>query len=139
MRDSELFQAELGRIEADLKAARAYLQVQAASHWRHALNGTLKRVPFLTQIRELFAKSHIFVLASVSAVRAFTKITRTPSGRQQSYLWDSHPSDSSAKSTALGANIEIPFALSSRGLTLMDPYLTFSSRKPITGNSLTPA
>jgi alkylation response protein AidB-like acyl-CoA dehydrogenase len=49
MRDSELFQAELGRIEADLNAARACLQVQVASHWNHALNGTLKREPFLTQ------------------------------------------------------------------------------------------
>jgi indole-3-acetate monooxygenase len=49
MRDSELFQAELGRIEADLNAARACLQVQVASHWRHALNGTLTREPFLTQ------------------------------------------------------------------------------------------
>jgi indole-3-acetate monooxygenase len=49
MRDSELFQAEIGRIEADLNAARAYLQVQAASHWSHALDGTLKKEPFLTQ------------------------------------------------------------------------------------------
>jgi alkylation response protein AidB-like acyl-CoA dehydrogenase len=49
MRDSELFQAELGRIEADLNAARTCLQVQVASHWNHALNGTLKREPFLTQ------------------------------------------------------------------------------------------
>jgi indole-3-acetate monooxygenase len=49
MRDSELFQAEVGRIEADLNAARACLQVQVASHWNHALNGTLKREPFLTQ------------------------------------------------------------------------------------------
>jgi alkylation response protein AidB-like acyl-CoA dehydrogenase len=49
MRDSELLQAELGRIEADLNAARAYLQIQAASHWSHALNGTLKTEPFLTQ------------------------------------------------------------------------------------------
>ena len=49
MRDSELFQAELGRIEADLNAARACLQVQVASHWDQALNGTLKREPFLTQ------------------------------------------------------------------------------------------
>jgi alkylation response protein AidB-like acyl-CoA dehydrogenase len=49
MRDSELFQAELGRIEADLNAARACLQVQVASHWNHALSGALKREPFLTQ------------------------------------------------------------------------------------------
>jgi indole-3-acetate monooxygenase len=49
MRDSELFQAELGRIEADLNAAWACLQVQVASHWNHALSGTLEREPFLTQ------------------------------------------------------------------------------------------
>jgi indole-3-acetate monooxygenase len=49
MRDSEWFQGELGRIEADLNAARAYLQVRAAEQWRHALNGTLKMQPFLTE------------------------------------------------------------------------------------------
>ncbi|MBV8813551.1 MAG: acyl-CoA dehydrogenase family protein [Verrucomicrobia bacterium] len=55
MRDSELFQAELGRIEADLNAARAYLQVQVASHWSHALNGTLEKEPFLTQTAQTSA------------------------------------------------------------------------------------
>jgi indole-3-acetate monooxygenase len=42
MRDSEIFRNELGRIEADLRAAQALHEVQTASHWRHALNGTLK-------------------------------------------------------------------------------------------------
>jgi alkylation response protein AidB-like acyl-CoA dehydrogenase len=42
MRDSELFQFELGRIEAELWAAQACHQVRVASHWRHALTGTLK-------------------------------------------------------------------------------------------------
>lgn len=55
MRDSELFQAELGRIEADLNAARAYLQVQTASHWNHALSRTLKTEPFLTQTAQTSA------------------------------------------------------------------------------------
>ena len=55
MRESELFQAELGRIEADLNAARACLQVQASSHWNHALNGTLKPEPFLTQTTQTSA------------------------------------------------------------------------------------
>ena len=55
MRDSELFLAELGRIEADLNAARAYLQTQAAGHWSHALNGTLKKEPFLTQTTQTAA------------------------------------------------------------------------------------
>jgi alkylation response protein AidB-like acyl-CoA dehydrogenase len=49
MRDSETFQGELGRIAAELRAARAFLQVQAASHWRHALAGTLKDEALLTQ------------------------------------------------------------------------------------------
>ncbi|MEJ0017182.1 MAG: acyl-CoA dehydrogenase family protein [Acetobacteraceae bacterium] len=42
MRDSEIFQYELGRIAADVRAARAAMEVQAASNWRHALAGTLK-------------------------------------------------------------------------------------------------
>ncbi|MBR0696645.1 acyl-CoA dehydrogenase family protein [Bradyrhizobium lablabi] len=42
MRDLETFQYELGRIEADLKAVRAYAYAQVESHWRHALAGTLK-------------------------------------------------------------------------------------------------
>jgi alkylation response protein AidB-like acyl-CoA dehydrogenase len=49
MRDSETFQSELGRIAAELRAARAFLQVQAASHWRHALAGTLKDEALHTQ------------------------------------------------------------------------------------------
>jgi alkylation response protein AidB-like acyl-CoA dehydrogenase len=42
MRDSETFQFELGRVAAEVRAARAFLDVQARSHWRHALSGTLK-------------------------------------------------------------------------------------------------
>jgi indole-3-acetate monooxygenase len=42
MQESETFQFELGRVAASLKAARAFHQVQAASHWSHALAGTLK-------------------------------------------------------------------------------------------------
>jgi indole-3-acetate monooxygenase len=42
MRDSETFQFELGRVAADLRAARAFLQAQSASHWHHAVAGTLK-------------------------------------------------------------------------------------------------
>jgi alkylation response protein AidB-like acyl-CoA dehydrogenase len=49
MRDSETFQGELGRVAAALRAALAFLQVQAASHWRHALAGTLKDEALLTQ------------------------------------------------------------------------------------------
>ena len=42
MRDSEIFQFELGRVVADLRAARALFEAQSASHWRHAVAGTLK-------------------------------------------------------------------------------------------------
>ncbi len=49
MKDSETFQAELGRIEAELRAGRALLELQAASHWRHALAGPLKDEALLTQ------------------------------------------------------------------------------------------
>jgi alkylation response protein AidB-like acyl-CoA dehydrogenase len=41
MQESEVFQYELGRIYADVRAARAFLQAQVASHWNHALTGTL--------------------------------------------------------------------------------------------------
>jgi alkylation response protein AidB-like acyl-CoA dehydrogenase len=49
MRDSELFQQALGRIEAELKAARAYAEAQTESHWRHALAGTLRVDALFTQ------------------------------------------------------------------------------------------
>jgi alkylation response protein AidB-like acyl-CoA dehydrogenase len=49
MRDLETFQHELGRIEADLRAARAYAAAQIESHWRHALAGTLKDETLLAQ------------------------------------------------------------------------------------------
>lgn len=49
MRDSEVFQHELGRTVGDLRAAQALLQVQAASHWRHALAGTLRDEALVTQ------------------------------------------------------------------------------------------
>jgi indole-3-acetate monooxygenase len=42
MQQSEIFQYELGRINADLRAAEAAYAVQVASHWQHAIDGTLK-------------------------------------------------------------------------------------------------
>jgi alkylation response protein AidB-like acyl-CoA dehydrogenase len=42
MRESEPFQAELGRVAASLRAAEAFQQVQAKIHWRRALAGTPK-------------------------------------------------------------------------------------------------
>ncbi|WP_027582781.1 acyl-CoA dehydrogenase family protein [Bradyrhizobium sp. Ai1a-2] len=41
MRDSEIFQLELGRISADLRATQAFCEAQTASLWHHALAGTL--------------------------------------------------------------------------------------------------
>jgi indole-3-acetate monooxygenase len=49
LRDTEIFQYELGRIEADLRAAQALFQVQSAGHWRRALAGTLKTEALLTE------------------------------------------------------------------------------------------
>jgi alkylation response protein AidB-like acyl-CoA dehydrogenase len=49
MRESETFQGELGRVAAEVRAARAFLEAEAASHWRHALAGTLKNEALLTQ------------------------------------------------------------------------------------------
>src|SRR5262249_6266966 len=42
MRESEIFQYELGRLGGDLRAAEAFQQCQAASLWRCALAGTLR-------------------------------------------------------------------------------------------------
>jgi len=52
MRDTEVFQYELGRAEAELRAARAFLEVQVASSWRHARAGTLKAEAHFTQITQ---------------------------------------------------------------------------------------
>lgn len=49
MRHSEIFQAELGRIEAEIMAARAVLSTQAAIHWQRALDFTLKDEAMLSQ------------------------------------------------------------------------------------------
>jgi alkylation response protein AidB-like acyl-CoA dehydrogenase len=41
MRDSELLHYELGRVQAEFRAAQAMFEAQAVSHWRHALARTL--------------------------------------------------------------------------------------------------
>jgi len=52
LRDSKVFQHELGRIGAELRAARALLQIQAESHWRRALDGTLDgKADFIESLR----------------------------------------------------------------------------------------
>jgi len=52
MRDSEQFQAELGRIETNLQAARAYQAVQVDHHWQQALAGTLRADAFTIQAQQ---------------------------------------------------------------------------------------
>jgi alkylation response protein AidB-like acyl-CoA dehydrogenase len=42
MQDSEIFQYELGRAQAKLRAAQMVLDAHAAGNWQHALAGTLK-------------------------------------------------------------------------------------------------
>jgi alkylation response protein AidB-like acyl-CoA dehydrogenase len=49
MRDSEVFQYELGCAHANFRAARSYLEIQAASHWSHARAGTLRDVALMTE------------------------------------------------------------------------------------------
>jgi alkylation response protein AidB-like acyl-CoA dehydrogenase len=41
MRESETFQGELGRVAADVRAARAFFESETTRYWRHALAGTL--------------------------------------------------------------------------------------------------
>ena len=49
LRESEIFHYELGRVSAELRAARAMLEAQVASHWRHAVAGTLRTEALLTE------------------------------------------------------------------------------------------
>jgi indole-3-acetate monooxygenase len=49
LRESETFQGAIGRVAAELDAARAFSQVRIASHWHHALAGTLKEEIFFAQ------------------------------------------------------------------------------------------
>jgi alkylation response protein AidB-like acyl-CoA dehydrogenase len=49
LRESKVFQHELGRIGAELRAARALMDVQAASHWQRALDGVLDSTADFTE------------------------------------------------------------------------------------------
>ncbi len=55
LRDSELFQAGLGHAAAELRAAEALLQSEAARYWRYALAGTLQEAALLTRARQTSA------------------------------------------------------------------------------------
>jgi indole-3-acetate monooxygenase len=85
MRESEWFQAQLGRIEANLNAARDHLQVRAAEHWSHALKGKMKMEPFLTQTTQTSAwlgttcvriANECFALAGSAAVYETSPLQR---------------------------------------------------------------
>jgi len=52
LRESETFQYELGRAQADLRAAQASLDIQIANYWRLALAGGLKNEALFTQVRQ---------------------------------------------------------------------------------------
>jgi alkylation response protein AidB-like acyl-CoA dehydrogenase len=49
MRDSEIFQYELGRVQAEFRAAQGLFETQIASYWRHALAGTLNNEALLAE------------------------------------------------------------------------------------------
>ncbi len=49
MRDSPLFQAELGRVHAEVRAARALLEAQTSLHWARALGGELQNDAYATE------------------------------------------------------------------------------------------
>jgi indole-3-acetate monooxygenase len=58
LRESQVFQHELGRIGAELRAARALLQVQAASQWQRALDGVLDGTADFTESLQTNAWIH---------------------------------------------------------------------------------
>src|SRR5260370_35520572 len=82
MRASEIFQYELGRIEAELKAARAFCQAQARAHWCHALAGTLNNEVLLAE----GTQTAIWITAT--CVRAVETCYAAPGG---SALYESSP------------------------------------------------
>jgi alkylation response protein AidB-like acyl-CoA dehydrogenase len=85
MQKSEVFQFELGRVYADVRAAQAFLQAQVASHWNHALAGTLNDEALLiegTQAAVWIASTCIrvadacFALAGSSAIYETSPLQR---------------------------------------------------------------
>jgi alkylation response protein AidB-like acyl-CoA dehydrogenase len=85
MQKSEVFQSELGRIYAEIRAAQAFLQAQVASHWNHALTGTLNDEALLiegTQTAVWIASTCIrvadacFALAGSSAIYETSPLQR---------------------------------------------------------------
>jgi indole-3-acetate monooxygenase len=85
MRESEIFRAELGRIEADLRAAQAVWSEDIDLCWRHALGGTLKDDALLTRFGQtaawvskicLTVVQDCFALAGSSAIYETSPLQR---------------------------------------------------------------
>lgn len=83
MRESETFQGELGRIEAELRAARAFFQTQVASHWRQAQAGRLADNPAL-----LIQGAQAAIWVAAACVRVAETCFRLGGG---SAIYDSSP------------------------------------------------
>jgi alkylation response protein AidB-like acyl-CoA dehydrogenase len=66
LRDSPIFQHELGRLGAELRAARAFMQVQAESQWQRAMSGTLDNKTDFTESLQGSAWIHAACNAVVS-------------------------------------------------------------------------
>jgi len=71
MREQPVFQYELGRALADLRAAQAYLDRIANSHWQEALDGTLAEHP-LTFFESLQASAWIHEAATRVIDKCYT-------------------------------------------------------------------
>jgi indole-3-acetate monooxygenase len=66
LRDSPIFQHELGRIGAELRAARALLEAQAARHWRRAVDAVLDSTADFTESLQANAWIHTACISVVS-------------------------------------------------------------------------
>jgi alkylation response protein AidB-like acyl-CoA dehydrogenase len=85
LRDSTIFQHELGRAGAELRAARALLDVQAATVWRRAVAGVLDSKADFTETLQASAWIHAactrvvdrcFTLAGAAAVLSASPLQR---------------------------------------------------------------
>jgi indole-3-acetate monooxygenase len=85
LRDSTIFQHELGRVGAELRAARALLEVQAATVWRRAIAGFLDDKADFTEALQASAwiqtactgvVDRCFALAGASAVPSTSPLQR---------------------------------------------------------------
>jgi alkylation response protein AidB-like acyl-CoA dehydrogenase len=85
MRDSTVFQYELGRIDADIRASRAYFERQAALEWRRSLAGEAGEPSRLIEAQQMElwvtatcmrAIDHCYTLAGASALYQSSPLQR---------------------------------------------------------------